>query len=328
MKKYCKKILFIQFVFFIGCTAISQERAAWMKEAKRGIMIHYLADWIARAENKPMNTATWNELVNRFDVEGLAEQIKLTGAGYLVFTIGQNSGYYVAPNKTYEQYTGISGKCSQRDLIADLSAALRKRGLRLIVYLPSGAPAGDSVARVKLEWKNGPYANREFQVKWEAIIREWSLRWGKKIHGWWFDGCYWPNIMYRNEQAPNFTSFATAARAGNAASALAFNVGVVYRTISVTPEEDYTAGEIDKPEFISIRRAYDGKVDGSQVQVLSYLGARWGGGDPRFTTNQILTFTRQVNEAGGAITWDIPVQSTGLIAEKFMEQLREMKKEK
>ena len=37
---------------------------------------------------------------------------------------------------------------------------------------------------------------------------EWSERWGNKIAGWWFDGCYWPNIMYQSCEAPNFGSFA------------------------------------------------------------------------------------------------------------------------
>jgi hypothetical protein len=244
----------------------------------------------------------------------------------MIFTIGQNSGYFVAPNKTYERLTGSRGKCSQRDLIADLSAALKKQGIKLIVYLPSGAPGGDSVARKALKWENGPYANLEFQRNWEAIIREWSQRWGNKIDGWWFDGCYWPNIMYRNEQAPNFASFAAAARAGNSESVVAFNPGVVYRTLSITPYEDYTAGEVDKPEFISIKRSYEGKVDGKQIHVLSYLGKTWGMGGPRFTIDQVIGFSNQVIQAEGAITWDTPVQRNGLISDAFIKLLTELGK--
>jgi hypothetical protein len=39
------------------------------------------------------------------------------------------------------------------------------RGIRLMVYLPSGAPAGDTAADASLEWRNGPYRNRKFQQK-------------------------------------------------------------------------------------------------------------------------------------------------------------------
>jgi len=41
-----------------------------------------------------------------------------------------------------------------------------------------GAPAGDRATREALQWQNGPNPNVKFQKKWEAIIREWSLRWG------------------------------------------------------------------------------------------------------------------------------------------------------
>ena len=37
----------------------------------------------------------------------------------------------------------------------------------------------------------------EFQQNWEAIIREWSLRWGQRVRGWWIDGCYQADRMYR-----------------------------------------------------------------------------------------------------------------------------------
>ena len=50
---------------------------------------------------------------------------------------------------------------------------------------------------------------------WEAVIGEWSARWGTRVDGWWYDGCYWPNTMYRAKEPPNFESFATAVRAGN-----------------------------------------------------------------------------------------------------------------
>lgn len=299
-----------------------QGRASWMKEARFGVMTHYLADWRARTDGLTMSVDQWNELVDHFDVDGLAEQIKSAGAGYHILTIGQNSGYYAAPNATYDKLTGIRpGKCSRRDLISDMAAALRKRGIRLIVYLPAGAPGGDREAREALQWENGAHPNREFQGKWEQVIREWSQRWGDKIAGWWFDGCYWPNTMYRSAQAPNFESFAAAARAGNRASAIAFNPGVVTRLISLTPHEDYTAGEESDPDQVQIRRATDGVLDGAQVQVLSYLGRTWGMGEPRFTAEQAVQYSGNVWKAGGTITWDVPLEKSGLIAKGFVEQL-------
>jgi alpha-L-fucosidase len=294
-----------------------------MQQAKWGVMVHYLADWKARDHNLEMNVAKWNQLVDGFDADGLAEQVKSIGAGYLILTIGQNSGYFLAPNPTYDRLTGIKpSKCSRRDLMADVSAALRKHNLKLIAYLPSGAPAGDKAAAQALQWQNGAYPNREFQQKWEQVIHDWSLRWGNQIDGWWFDGCYWPNTMYRAKSPPNFESFATTARAGNPQNAVAFNPGVIPRLISVSPDEDYIAGEINDPATVQIRRSADGKLDGAQIQVLSYLGRTWGRGEPRFTAEQVVQSSRNIRTNNGAITWDVPVELDGKIPAAFLTQLR------
>lgn len=301
----------------------AQDRAAWMAKGHWGVMTHYLADWQARANHLTMNVEEWNKLVDGFDVEVIASQLKDAGASWYQISIGQNSGYYLAPNATYDRLTGVTpGKCSRRDLVADLYEALHKRGIRLLVYLPSGAPGADKGADAALEWRNGPVPNREFQRKWEQVIREWSVRWGKKVEGWWFDGCYFPNTMYRSPEGPNFASFAAAARAGNPEAALAFNPGVVYRMLSLTPQEDFTAGEIDKPEQVTIRRADGGKVDGVRIHMLSYLGTTWGMGTPRFTAEQVIGFTRKVTDAGGAVTWDAPVEMNGALSKDFWDQLK------
>ncbi len=298
-------------------------RAAWMKQARWGVMTHYLADRIA-ADRKPpassLSVSEWNELVNQFDVNGLADSLQKVGAGYLIFTIGQNSGFYVAPNATYDRLVGSEpGKCLKRDLIDDLARALHLRGIKLIVYLPAGAPARDRDAVDALEWKNGANRNAAFQRKWEAVIREWSSRWGGAVDGWWFDGCYWPNTMYRTADPPNFASFAAAARAGNPSAVVAFNPGVVDRSLSVTPEEDYTAGEINDPDRLMIRRAVGGVVDGVQVHVLTYLGSTWGKGEPRFNAEQLATHFQRVARAGGILTCDVPIGRNGLITQPFLE---------
>lgn len=321
MKK--PKIISFILLFATVCSIHAQERTAWLREAKFGVMTHYLQDWLSRRENKKIDVQEWNRLVDSVDVAALAEQVQSVGARYMFFTIGQNSGYYVSPNATYDKIVSRdTSRCSKRDLIADLGVALHKLGLKFIVYLPSGAPNGDAKARAALQWQNGPYRNAAFQKNWEAIITEWSLRWKDKVDGWWFDGCYWPNVMYRSDTAPNFRTFAAAARAGNPNSIIAFNPGVFYRLTSPTPYEDYIAGEINKADSISIKRNYDGKIDGKQIHVLCFLGERWGMGVPRFSNEQITNYTNLVLNFSAAITWDVPIQSNGKIYPEFIDQLK------
>jgi len=292
-----------------------------------GVMTHYLADWQARVNKLEMTVELWNKMVEGFDAEGMAKRLDQVGAGHYQISIGQNSGYYLSPNADYDKIVGINpSKCSRRDLVADLYEALHKRDIKLMTYLPSGAPGSDQTARAALEWQNGPVANKNFQRKWEQVIAEWSRTWGTKVVGWWFDGCYFPNSMYRSAEPPNFVSFAAAARAGNPESAVAFNPGVIYRLVSMSPEEDYTAGEIDKPDQVAVRRNADGRIDGTQLHMLSFLGETWGMGAPRFTTEQVIEFTKKIRDQSGSVTWDVPVALDGTIADSFLEQLAALNK--
>jgi len=305
-------------------------RTDWLRDAGWGVFNHYLTDAKLTAE-------AWQRRVDAFDVPGLARQLEAIGAKYYVITIGQNSGHYCAPNATYDRLTGVEpSKCSRRDLIADIAKALEPHGIRLMVYLPSGAPGHDPVARKKLGWlwgrKGGwqlpgdPVGGRlaDFQRRWEAVIREWSLRWGKSVHGWWFDGCYFAKVMYRHAEPPNFASFAAAARAGNADSILAFNPGVKYPIVTITEHEDYTAGEITDLNRVEC----DGRwVGQAQWHALSYLGTSWcKGTKPRFPDERVIEWTHDVIDAGGVVTWDVPIRPTGLIPQPFVDQLVALRK--
>ena len=89
----------------------------------------------------------------------------------------------------------------------------------------------------------------------------------------------------------------------------------------MTPYQDFTAGEINEPGGVDPRYSSDGKVDGNQIQILSFLGRTWGMGDPRFKTEEVVEFSKKITGFGGAITWDTPVQLNGTISPAFLEQL-------
>jgi len=297
----------------------------WFKNCGWGVFTHYLA-------NKDTSAEEWNKQVNNFDVKTLSEQLKFVGAKYYFITIGQNSGHYCAPNSTYDDIVGIKpSKCSNRDLIAALYEALNPKGIRLLVYLPSGAPAAEKAAMERLEWEWGfegdwpSWSNKRtgkrlvsFQKKWEAVIREWSLRWGNKICGWWLDGCYFADEMYRHKESPNFESFAKALKAGNPDSIVAFNPGVKVPVISHTEYEDYTAGEISNAFPV----CPGSEINGVQYHILSFLGESWGKPPLRFPDEFVIGYTKHIISKGAVITWDVPIQKNGLIPEMFLKQLK------
>jgi hypothetical protein len=315
-----------------GQAVRNSERAEWMYVAQWGVFCHYLSDIALKGqEHTPEN---WNAAVDSFDVEALAAQLASVKARYFVLTLGQNSGYYCSPNAAYDRIVGNApSTCSTRDLVADLADALAPRGIRLMVYLPAGAPDRDPKAMQALEWAPGKYpiwSHPEggpdggdprfdaFQRKWESIIAEWSTRWSTKVSGWWFDGCYYPIAMYEHAESPNYSSFARAARAGNPESVVAFNPGVFDPVITLSSEEDYTAGEINDAAKVECPGRW---LNGAQFQMLSFLGPQWAGSPPRYTDEQVIAITRGILSKGGVVTWEAPIGMTGIIPPDFMEQL-------
>jgi len=326
-------------------TASSTDRTAWFAAAGWGVFNHYLVPAHTSADD-------WNRQVDRFDVQALAAQVASTGAGYYAITVGQGSGHYCAPNATYDRYVGIMpSKCSQRDLVADLSAALQPYGIPLLAYVPADGSNADPVARKGLQmtahWSDvdrevdwggmGPswrqFRLPEFQRIWEEVCRDWSLRWGTKVRGWWVDGAYAPAYRYPEDEEPNYRTYAAALKAGNPEAIVAFNTGVKVPVISATPHEDFTAGELtgdlpvggfgfgDNPAWCN-NGPIQPFVNQARYHVFNFLGPWWGAAPPRFPTELVTGYTRYITQHGGVVTWDVPVSPTGEIPAPFLEQLR------
>jgi hypothetical protein len=288
-------------------------RADWLKDARLGVFMHVL----------PASDGDLAKL-DAFDVEGLAAQIADAGARYLVLTLGQNSGYFNAPNAAYDRRTGYSPgeRCSKRDLPRDLHRALQAKGLRLMLYLPCQTPNQDRRAQKAFGVAEGPKdqpIDPRFARLWAEVIAEWSTRYGEKVSGWWFDGGY-DGVGFSEEIAG---IYAAAVRRGNPGAIATFNPGV--KLVRHTRAEDYTAGELNEPfGFVPASRF----VDGSQWHALTFVGSRWGARDTRFPAGRWQEWFRKVVAGGGAVTldvgpnWDPKAGPIGSIAEAQLAQVR------
>ena len=298
---------------------MKKQRVDWLNSAKWGVFIHFLAPNTLNNLSLKENVESWNHMVDEFDVQALAKQLYEVKAGYCMFTIGQNTGHYCSPNATFDSLVKqFPSKCSNRDLISDLADALSSYDIPLIAYFTNNAPVKDPVALKMLDDALGE-RRVGFQRNWENIIKEWSLRWGKKIRGWWVDGCYFNDEMYFHKDEPNFQSFAAAFRAGNSESVLAFNPGVTYPPYTVCEEEDYTAGEVNEPQEIDSPGRW---VKQAQFHYLSYLGPNWSQGPVRFTISETIEFTRSITDFGGVVSWDVPHDNSGIIDETAYATLK------
>ena len=95
----------------------------WMRDARWGVMTHYLyIDQLPSSkEPEEMTPERWNRHVDNFDVPQFVKTITGTGAGYLIFTVGQGkTGYFCSPNTTYDRLVGVQpSRLSSRDLVGE-----------------------------------------------------------------------------------------------------------------------------------------------------------------------------------------------------------------
>lgn len=293
----------------------------WFKNAGIGVMIHFLKAVYA----KDGGTKEYNEIVDGFNVELFAENCKQAGAAYVMLALGQNDGYYCSPNAAYDSIVGVPpGEfCSKRDLPADLYKALQKRGIKMMFYLPGNPPIQNELAVKKFQYtfgKDSP-TSQFTQAAWEAVIREWSLRYGKKLLGWWFDGMYRGGIIETRSDmslAHNISTHTLAAKAGNYNSIVTYNYGV-NKIQSNSPYDDYSAGEEGKIIQVPQSRWV---VNGVQWFLFTYLGKTWSQGGTRFTNQELTQWAEKVYAKDGVICFDINADKTGAVNPDHIAQVK------
>jgi hypothetical protein len=292
------------------------ESPTWLRTAKYGVMVHYLFDLNDIKGN-------WNKSVASFDVNRFSDEMQSAGAAYVILTLGQNSGYYNSPNATYNHYTGYAPgeRTSFRDLPMDLSDALEKRGIKLILYLPTGAPEFDDRAKRALDWQGNTGASQSFQERWEDVIREWSLRYRGKIAGWWFDGLYCIECYSNPDQPHNLLTLTAAAKAGNPYAIVAFNSGPDKTFVAVHNIEDYTAGE-QKTLVPPSEMANLGPL---QYHVLTYLGKDWAEPHVRFDDTTLINYIQKVNAVDGSVTLEAAIRRNGSLFPEDLTQLKSIR---
>ena len=266
----------------------------WMR-GKVGAFVHFLVD------------EDGFRRLGEFDVEGLVGQLKEMKADYFILTLGQNSGWYCAPNATYEKLAGYApySRCSRRDIPAEIIAALKGTGIRFGLYLPCQTPNRDQAAARKFGFpaeegniRDYPFTD-DGSANWAKVIEEWSRRYGRDVSIWWFDGGYsW--CGFGDAHAAKYKA---AVLAGNPDAAFAFNPGV--RMERNEESGNYWAGEENEPFDVIPDSRW--KYPGVQWQVLTFMGRSWGDPECRFPDEAWRKWIKAATEKGGAVTIDMNI---------------------
>jgi hypothetical protein len=241
------------------------------------------------------------------------------GAGYVIFTVMQVNRHLIAPNATFDRISGYQPgeACATRDLIEDLYQSLSRHGIPLMLYYTGDGPRGDAKANAGFGF--GSPVSAEFVQRWTEVAREYSLRYGPKIRGWWVDGCY-PWIGYNDS---SLALFAQALKAGNPDAIVAFNRGVDPLVMSYTPAEDFTCGEQNRFFDMPSGRW----LGGEQWHILSYLGTGWGHPGTQYSKREIREYVFDVAQRGGVVSIDVLLYRDGSLDRSQVELLREVRRE-
>lgn len=325
----------------------SPNRAAWMAQSGFGVMTHYLIQ--PKGETPAEKTDDLNRIVDQFDVGAFVKQLEEAGADWLIFTLGQGTGYLSSRNEVINELE--AGLTPRRDLIPEIGRQLHQRGKRLIIYLPGAhTPADPNVKRLLGRGTEG-YAERH-----NGLIRHYALKMGVHCAGWWFDSCgRQEDAMWRAEM--------DACRAGNPDAVVAFSgaefcaSGGLIRPIC--PIEDYHAGEIHLLEDGQIRTDFlwppgegiivdaqrklrkagqpaafympDSQfIDNVQWHCLLPIDLTFNPAIPNqfchYTDKELFRFVDDVKSVGGAITINVPIDvETGRIPQDSHAQLVRLK---
>ena len=369
-------ILLISVLFFSSSINKKKEselpKSHWM-EGKYGLMVHWLSPNFdsTKNNNNPLTPLPekgaykydLNDAVNGFDVNSFMKDFDKTGAEWLIFTIGQNSGTYASPNSVIDSLCG-EGHTSERDLVLEIAKAVKKRGKRFIAYLPCEIRVNVTLHK-GFAWNKEPNTDQaEFQRLYLKAIREWAVRFGENLDGWWFDGAYYNNAVFDNK-CIKWELWYDACRAGNEDAILTFNDGsyLVSRIKPIVPEYDYLSGEqvavIDgklrlglKKEGYELYLPETAYVEGTHClnHTLLPLDADWGHGwgvfpewtnfpfkpiylstpdgmePPAYTDEQLQLFVKNFTSIGGAVTLNVGIFQEGHLGKLSIAQLQRLKK--
>lgn len=283
---------------------LTGNRAAWM-EGKWGFRFN-------------MPGMRQPEALAEFDVQKMIDQIKVLDTASWVqinLTQGANGSFYTSPHSELAKHISPD-IVPTRDLFGEMLDALREQDFKVMVYFATEGPTMGKHPEKALPgvidtWKKFAKSRgmTPDQAVAEIIVKEYSLRYGTKISGWWFDHATYGDIK----------ALEKAALAGNPNAVLTFNVGGSPKLLTC-PESDFTAGHptpmkrqspSSKKNEVAIEVIEKNNyVKGSLGHFFPPMQSTWNSGKPAFETEHAVDWTMRIVRAKGAITWAVALADT------------------
>ncbi|MCQ2385630.1 MAG: alpha-L-fucosidase [Clostridia bacterium] len=248
------------------------ERTRFFADLGWGVFTHYIHPqggvYPPSMRSRHQTFSSWEERIAFFNTDTYAATLHDVGAHYAVFTLMQGSRYMIAPNETFDRITGCKPgeACAKRDLVKDLIASLKKYDIPLFLYFTGDGPCRDEKCGKAMGWFDKDSLDMEpcFVSNWTSVLKEYALRYGRDVKGFWFDGMY-DFSGYTEEKIKQYRD---AALSGNPDAVVAFNNGVSQPKIRDKSVEKYTLGKNNAQAVKSLFEA--AKTDPVALQALTY----------------------------------------------------------
>jgi len=315
---------------------------AWMSAGRYGLFMHYqyrilLGRSVATKPQFPhpfeMTARQWNQFVDGFDVRGFARQAAEAKVGWVLFCIDDHYfAWPCSPNRAFDAFTGYAAgeKCSRRDLILDLAAALEAGGVKLICYFAglNGYMKERQVYEGLADDGNNQTApSAESRRRRLAVLKEYCDRYGKKIAGWWFDGI---ELNSYRDQPDDWSSIGSIVRAANPRAAIAFSYGSDEHACIRPGVDNYTGGDTwNKQDLTRLTPQRMPAKGGILWHGKIYCGNVYHGQGTsnQFEDQELIDWINTCNRQGGVCTLDWPFDpGSGLLRDFGFAQLKRIAK--
>ena len=274
--------------------------------------------------------------------DGLVESAKEAGAGFLMVSIGQNGGTYLAPSAVYNEITGYApgektpdpDSTKAVDFLMVLGQKLKDNGMKMMFYVPSNPPEDDQVARAAFgyEGSGNSVTNATTIEKWGKVIADWGTHYGDLLAGFWFDGVSKadPYLTGEIDGKLPIEYYKECVKTGYADRIFCMNTGPVKPGKEIRKafdQEDYCAGEADELKYVPSSRwvthSVTGQDDSIGIQwcLYGYLGLAWNSKILDYSEQYVVDYINSVAKGGGALILNVGVED-GKIASDFVEVLK------
>lgn len=311
----------------------SRSDTSWMRSSF-GISVH----WTSHTALQNGVNLPFHEAVGQFDVERFADTLASAGAQHCIFTLTHAEEYLAMPNSVLESI--LPGRTTERDLIGELIAALKKRSIRFIAYYNHSCNGEDDPLWKKAcSYADGIHGDLDKFAKNICDIVSWiSQRYGEDLRAWWFDSAYGVDprgpvnrvsCEMGSWQFP-WEKLSSAAKSGNGNAAVAFNAGIGRRFLYAECQ-DYYCGEARTPDQEFTPEPLAGMQDhrwfcvDDPMWVFTRKTAQSGFCGQRFPDPVLKSGIEEHLKAGRMVTLNILTDQAGNLNPEALEQIKRIR---